>query len=256
MLVFTYDKSFEGLLSALFEAYSRKQFPDTLLETGDPPPLFVSEAVSVHTHTERAARVWKKVLNQLSPIAIQQLMACWLSELPGTDMLILRYLKKAIDSPGNISLNFSDPEVLAVTSIAKKVQYEKMRMVQFVRFQKTEDETYVAPIEPEFNVLPLITNHFQDRFADQKWLIFDVRRKYGYYYDLKETREIRFTGDENDLFSGKVKESLLSEDEKSFQSLWKAYFKAIAIKERINPKLHRQHMPKRYWKYLTEKKRE
>ena len=31
------------------------------------------------------------------------------------------------------------------------------------------------------------------------------------------------------------------------------YFKTIAIKERINPKLHRQHLPVRFWKYMTEK---
>jgi len=35
--------------------------------------------------------------------------------------------------------------------------------------------------------------------------------------------------------------------------MWKEYFKTIAIKERINPKLHRQHLPVRFWKYMTEK---
>jgi probable DNA metabolism protein len=45
----------------------------------------------------------------------------------------------------------------------------------------------------------------------------------------------------------------MAEDEQLFQKLWKAYFKSLTIKERINPKLQRQHLPKRYWKYLTEK---
>ncbi|MBV3583540.1 DUF4130 domain-containing protein, partial [Phocaeicola dorei] len=31
------------------------------------------------------------------------------------------------------------------------------------------------------------------------------------------------------------------------------YFKSICIKERWNPQKHRQDMPVRYWKYLTEK---
>ncbi|WP_302587710.1 DUF4130 domain-containing protein, partial [Paraprevotella clara] len=31
------------------------------------------------------------------------------------------------------------------------------------------------------------------------------------------------------------------------------YFKAICIKERLNPRKHRKDMPVRYWKYLTEK---
>lgn len=29
--------------------------------------------------------------------------------------------------------------------------------------------------------------------------------------------------------------------------------KALTIKERINPKLHKQNLPRKYWKYLREK---
>ena len=46
---------------------------------------------------------------------------------------------------------------------------------------------------------------------------------------------------------------LMDKDERLFQQLWKTYFKAICIKERWNPRKHRQDMPVRYWKYLTEK---
>ena len=45
----------------------------------------------------------------------------------------------------------------------------------------------------------------------------------------------------------------MDKDEKLYQALWKTYFKAIAIKERRNPRKQRQDMPVRYWKYLTEK---
>ena len=31
MTVFVYDKTFEGLLTAVFDAYSRRSFPDLLL---------------------------------------------------------------------------------------------------------------------------------------------------------------------------------------------------------------------------------
>ena len=62
------------------------------------------------------------------------------------------------------------------------------------------------------------------------------------------------TLDSTDLFpEGKLDENLMAEDEKLYQELWKGYFKSMTIKERINLKLHRQHLPKRYWKYLTEK---
>ncbi|MFW6294603.1 MAG: DUF4130 domain-containing protein, partial [Halanaerobium sp.] len=35
--------------------------------------------------------------------------------------------------------------------------------------------------------------------------------------------------------------------------LWKSFFSAVSIKNRLNPKLQRQFMPKKYWKYLIEK---
>ncbi|HCV81945.1 MAG TPA: DNA metabolism protein, partial [Zunongwangia profunda] len=46
---------------------------------------------------------------------------------------------------------------------------------------------------------------------------------------------------------------VLHENEISFQKLWKSYFESTNIKSRKNTKLHLQHVPKRYWKYLTEK---
>ena len=97
--------------------------------------------------------------------------------------------------------------------------------------------------------------HFKDRFADQRWLIYDIRRAYGYYYDLKEVRQVTFGEDsrEGHLVTGMLDESLMDGDEQLFQSLWKTYFKAICIKERLNPRKHKQDMPVRYWKYLTEK---
>ena len=96
--------------------------------------------------------------------------------------------------------------------------------------------------------------HFKDRFADQPWLIYDVKRQYGYYYDLKEMKEVTFENPQQaHLVTGMLNESLMANDEKLFRQLWKTYFKAICIKERWNPRKHRQDMPVRYWKYLTEK---
>jgi len=52
---------------------------------------------------------------------------------------------------------------------------------------------------------------------------------------------------------GKLRDALLAEDEKLFQSLWKVYFSALSIKARINLTLQRRCMPRRFCPYLTEK---
>lgn len=254
MLVFTYDKTFDGLLTAIFDAYNRRTFPDALIEEGEILPLFCDETHAVITDDAKSGRVWRGLKKKLSASALSSLTVCWLSELPEVDKLLFNYIRKAIDAPKSIELNFGDPDVLQLAKIWKQVNNEKLRVVQFLRFQKTTDETYFAPVEPLYNVLPLTLLHLQDRYAGQKWLIYDIKREYGYYYDLKETIEVRFEEKEKHLLTGILSEELLDKDELLFQQLWKTYFKSIAIKERINPRLHKQHLPVRFWKYLTEKK--
>jgi probable DNA metabolism protein len=48
--------------------------------------------------------------------------------------------------------------------------------------------------------------------------------------------------------------STSDEKEELYQHLWQQYFSTLNIAARKNLKLHIQHMPKRYWRYLVEKK--
>lgn len=257
MTIFIYDRTFDGLLTAVFDAYFRKTFPDALLSDGDALPLFYDELFTVVTDEEKAGRVWRGLQKKLSASALSSLTWCWLSELPEVGMLMFRYICKAIDAPRSIEVNFGDPDVLQLSRIWKKVDWERLRMLQFVRFQKAADGTFFAAFEPRHNALPLVVEHFKDRFADQKWLIYDMKRRYGFYYDLQKVEEVAFDDDEKaaHLVTGMLDESLMDKDEKLFQQLWKTYFKSITIKERLNPRKHKQDMPVRYWKYMTEKQK-
>jgi probable DNA metabolism protein len=252
MIVFYYDKTFEGLLCSVFDAYSRKIFPEKLLGEGDIEPMFTEERYTVTTQEENATRVWSALQKKLSKLACNMLTYAWLSEVEGSDDLLFRYIRKAFDNKESIETNFGDQDVLQVHQLARKVSHEQQYLKQFVRFQKAADDIFFAPVSPIYNALPLAISHFADRFSDQKWVIYDIKRNYGFYHDLQTVTEM--TLDNNDNFlDGKLNEELMAEDEKLFQDLWKGYFKAMTIKERINLKLQRQHMPKRFWKLLTEK---
>lgn len=252
MTIYFYDKTLDGLLTAVFDAYSRKQFPDRLLYIEALPPLFVDETHTVITSEESAQRVWNALEKRISKLACNMLTYAWLSGIEQCDELIFRYICKNFDSNQSIALNFGDADVLKLHQIAKKVGHEKHYMEMFVRFQKAKDGIFFAPINPVHNVLPLVVPHFSDRFSDQKWLIYDTKRRYGFFYDLNEAVEVTIENDEQ-LLKGKLADDSMASDEKLFQNLWREYFQSMAIKERINPRLQRQHMPKRFWKYLTEK---
>ena len=250
--VFFYDASFEGLLSAVFEAYVQKQFPDDLLPEGAAPPLFAGRVFHVATQEERSRRVWAALEKKLSPAALRGLELVWFSALPGSDLLLFRYIRKAIDAPASVETDFGDPVVLRFAQLCRRVSREAMRLKQFLRFQKAADGTYFAAVEPEYNVLPLAVDHFADRFSDQPWLIYDLRRDYGFYHDLRSVREVVLQ-DTPLLRSGRLGKGQMAEGEEQWQQLWKTYFKSIAIRERLNPRLHRQNMPVRFWRHLTEK---
>ena len=138
--------------------------------------------------------------------------------------------------------------------LGKKVTDEYTRALQFVRFQKTVDNIYFAILEPLYNILPLTIDHFRNRFSDQQWIIYDVKRKYGIYYDCNTIHEVTFS----DTTLLNLQQILstpenLAQNELLLQTLWKSYFKTICIKERLNPRKQKKDMPVRYWKYLTEK---
>ena len=259
MLVYIFDRTLDGLLTAVFDAFSLRQYPDILAGENETLPLFCDEVHKVVTADDRANRVWVGLEKRLSKQALKLLTVSYLSELSELDMPLFNYICKVFRQPegrASIERNFSDPDVLSVTKISRKVVWEHHRMLQFLRFQKAKDGTYLGVVSPDHNVLPLTVSHFRDRFGDQPWLIYDAKRRYGFYYDCTEVTRITFQDDSSlpfDLNSGKLNPELLSADDHLFQELWRTYFKAICIRERINPKKQKSDMPQRYWKYMTEK---
>ena len=256
MTVYTFDGTMDGLLTAVFDAYALHEQPEQLLKSGDALPLFCEHLYHVTTDEEKARRVWTGLEKHLPREAMKLISVSWLSELPELPTPLFLYIYKVFRQ-GDISHNFADDDVLSVIDIAHSVLHEQLRMKQFIRFQKAKDGTYLAVVSPDHNVLPLIIDHFSDRFNDQPWLIYDAKRHYGFYYDGKAAT-IRVTFEDEaavpfNLNNGKLNAEVLSHDDQLFQDLWRTYFKAICIKERMNPRKQLKDMPRRYWKYMTEK---
>ena len=259
MTVYTFDHTLDGLLTAVFDAYALHQMPDSLSVEGDILPMFCNEVHQVRTAEDKARRVWAGLEKRLSREALRLITVAWLSEEKELSTPLFHYIYKVFlrkEGAPSIERNFSDPDVLFVTNTGRRVMHEQLRMKQFIRFQKTKDGTYLGVVSPDHNVLPLIISHFRDRFGDQPWLIYDARRRYGFYYDRQQVVRITFEDEEAlpfDLDTGRLSSEVLSQDDQLFQNLWRTYFKAICIRERMNPRKQLSDMPRRYWKYMTEK---
>ena len=252
MFWYTYDGTFEGLLTTIFDIYERRAWPDKISKAGVAQSGLFSQSILVITDEGKADRVWKGLANHVSPAGRTKLYKVYLSELPESEMLIYHYVRLAFASSVNIEDNFAEDCVRRVAEIDKQIFREKHRMEAFVRFQKTADDLYYATIEPDFNILPLLQEHFEKRYADQRWLIYDTRRHLGLYYDLHEVKTVVLENKISDK-AGSLSASILDQSEPLYQQLWQTYFHYVNIPERKNTKLHLRHMPQRYWKYLTEK---
>ncbi|SFJ08139.1 probable DNA metabolism protein [Kaistella treverensis] len=253
MTTLLYDGTFEGLFTAIFEVYEYQFQPAEIIsEKNHQTAAFFSETHEVQTDEKKAKRVLQKLEANLGKKGVSQLLRVYLSEKESAERLILSAVALSLEFPKeNILNNFAHPDMMEIAKITKSISREVHRMHAFVRFEKLQDEVYFAKIEPDFNVLPLIISHFKNRYQDQKWMIYDIRRGYGVFYDLEEAQFFEPNFDEN--FQLKKTGTLLHEEEMNYQKLWQRYFFKTNIPERKNLKLHVQSLPKRYWKYLTEK---
>ena len=251
MTTLLYDGSFDGLMTAIFEVFEYRYVEVEIKNKEN----FVQENMfaeihEVVTQNEKSERVLNKLEKIIGKSGIHQLLVVYLSENPQSEQLILSVVKQSVKHPDkNVLKNYADDDIVKISKICKSVSRERHRMTAFVRFEKMQDDLYFAKIDPDFNVLPLIRKHFKNRYADQKWMIYDLRRNFGLFYDL-ENCEFFYPDEKIDL---NLYQEKFHEEEKKYQTLWQSYFTKTNIKERKNTKLHIQHVPKRYWKYLTEK---
>jgi probable DNA metabolism protein len=254
MVTYVFDGSFEGLLTAVFDSYERHEKAVALVWDKYYQPTMLVEMHEVVTDAEKAQRVWKALGKKLSQQWGNMFYTAYLSEDPQTFSDLLYLAQYIFDNLPGAEKNFGNPYVMAISRMDRKVNREKHRMKAFIRFQKTADGMYYCPVEPDFNVLPLISRFFKDRYADQRWIIYDVKRKYGLYYNLHTVETITCDFVANIDTRTTILPAALQDDQEALASLlWKDYFNSTNIPARKNMKLHIQHVPKRYWKYLNEK---
>lgn len=244
------DGSWTGLLSCIFEMYDRKLGPVSITPEKTFQREVFSSDIFVFSDDNKAKRVWAGLAKRITSKALGHLYSCYLSELFGIENTICEYSRLVFEMKESPEYAYGYPAILRVNQVDRMVHREKHRMEAFIRFQQTKDDLYYAAIEPDFNVIPLIINHFKRRYTDQRWLIYDLKRNYGIYYDLENVSEVVLSLDKS---TEECNLNAFHEDESMYQSLWRDYFKHVNITERKNTKLHMLHVPKRYWKHLTEK---
>ncbi len=246
--VLIHDGTFEGLLTAVFATYERRLLPDAVSRKGSYQAGVFDRCVVVDTDSEKAERVWRRLDELVGSREARLFLSAFLSGERHVDELILRAVREAVARERGGRPEPLQSMLRELEAVGRKVLREAHRMRGFVRFERVSEDLYVALIAPRHDVLPLIMEHFERRYADQRWVIYDTSRDYGVVFDTRESSEIRLPRDlverlERGRDSGE-----------GYAALWKQYFDALTIPERKNEALHLKKLPRRYWKYLPEKR--
>jgi probable DNA metabolism protein len=248
-LVFLIDGTFEGLLTAILESYAGKRPPDTVDSIGQEQLGLFERHVKIQTDAVKADRVWKGLKSHLGSKRRRMIFEAFLSGRQGAESMIYRFVRDTVPHRSGKKIEAHLQSHIEIEKLSQKVRREAHRMKGFIRFHQTGQNQFLALIAPQYDVLPLVRRHFEHRFADQGWIIYDKLRNYGLCYDRNATRELR-------LDAAELKASYIDDDaeEQMCQTLWQRYYAAVNIPQRKNPKLHLRQLPRRFWRYLPEKK--
>lgn len=249
---YIFDGTYAGFLCCVFDSFARKEPGVIPILPGDQPAELFQAHHTVITEPDSAERVQKGLEKHLGALAAQDFYKVFLSEDRKAWTAAFRIIRQIFSGHPDILQNFGDDDVTCFSLTLKKVNRERHRMKAFIRFQKSSDGLFFSVVEPDFDVLPLIAGFFRNRYADQSWLIWDNKRKYGLLYDQVTVSPVQLSPEEKTALTTGVTLTL-DEKDAHFQHLWKQYFQSTNIQARKNRKLHLRHVPKRYWKYLTEK---
>jgi probable DNA metabolism protein len=250
MINYIYDGSFEGLLSAIYEAYYSDKKPDKIVPARDFIDNFLYTNIFIETDYEKYRKVYVSIQSKISDLALEHIYYAFLSETEDSSTFIYEYLRFGFKIGKAIDFHLTDQRVLNIHKAASKVTSENHRLLGLIRFKKIKGDVYYASIEPDHNVLSLLAPHFKDRLSDQRWIIHDLKRNLAAVYNKRNWIIEHLYSKTSKPFNA----SLIREVDMDFEDLWKLYFKHISIESKKNIKLQKQHMPKRYWYQLTEKK--
>lgn len=241
-MLMRYDGTLAGLLTACRWCGEQRTIPTDIQRPPYRDAGLFDTVVEIATDPRAAAALRERIVRKFSPRSAENLRLAFLSEHPGVEMMIWRYLELGWKLGAGLDSCLVHPDVHAIHCWAGRTLREGHRLQGLARFRETADGTLYAPFHADANVLPLLAPHFARRL-DRPWVLHDVRRSLGAIGD----------GQRYQLGTLEAEDEVAwSVDEPGYQALWRAFHQHIAIPDRISRRRQRQFMPIKYWEYLVE----
>lgn len=266
-MIFVCENSMEGIFTAVYEGWRwgiRGKAVEISVREPECPEFFTT-VVPVSADSVKAGKVLRTVRDKLGIVVYEAVCYTAVSTHPEKGTLVFQVLWLALSGKRcdrRIMENLANPAVNQVSKLRIKVWHELHRYYGFVRFREIGGSVLFSGITPENDILEMLAPHFENRFPNENWMIYDERRQKvllhprGCDCSVQKNAVLQkeYTGipcetaGDTSAAGGCV--GLVAEEE--YEELWKCFCKSITIQERRNPGLQQQLLPLKFRSNMPE----
>ena len=240
--IYLYDGSLINLLNLIKYLYKNKMIPHNI-KIFDYQPNLLEEVVLIDFPNDE--NIINDILKSLGSNILNTIYYLYISNEENKELLIFYFFGYSLKYKNKVFYMRNINCISKSLKVAHYVTRENHKFKGFLRFKELQNKILYAEMEPENDIILLLSKHFAKRLKNEYWIIKDVRRDTYSIYDKIEFRLVN--GEEFTLNNNGF-----SNSEEMIQSLWKTFYKTIGISERKNERCRMNFMPKKYWKYILE----
>lgn len=246
-MIYLYDGSFYGLLTCIHEHYYVENVSE-IYRTNYFMGSLIDESKFIETDEEKAEKVENAIRDKFTSVGYMDMYRAFLSDEINKDCYILDYIIHGFKIGAAMDRLYSESYVVKIRELSKRVGFEAHRFNGLLRFVEKKPFLY-GTFEPDNDILPLIADHFADRYLNERIIIHDLKRKKAViaYQGKWLVHQIDSSHELNQFHEEEV-----TETEELLQELWKGYFEHIGIEGRKNLKLQQSFVPLKYRKHILE----
>jgi len=174
----SFDKTFEGFLTAVHTAFSENLEPIDLCPSGGHSALLFSEVRYIPADRQKAQQVWE-ALSQKGAADLKLVYFAFLSEKEELYFPLFEYLRLLFKTEHRESSKKFPVLRATLACWAQRVESEKRMLEASLHLQPQYGEFRCCRLCPQYDVLPLLTRYCRIHYGSDPWMLIDTKRRYG-----------------------------------------------------------------------------
>lgn len=233
MKIYMCKDRLEDIMTCIYDAWSEalKTGHDNIQLKKEPvyQQTIFDEYIHVDGDKEKAQKVIRSIRRDISDEAYLDVYYAALSVEEDALQAIYNFLRVGFAYGARVLNNYTNPHVMRILELRRRVGNESNHFREFVRFQSLNNQVYVSHLEPKSDIIMLVGQHFADRMPSEHWMIIDDNRRTACVHPKDGENYLRYLTDEEYEVLKNTEEY---EDE--YTGMWRTFFNAVAVKEREN----------------------